>query len=427
MWKGSTWWILLNAVAEYTMTRNDGCITMVCFGDSWDEFERRDMMLLSRLARHERVRSLIYVEPPVTLSSLVKFTLRRADYYGTSTWRRILKTGMICRQNEKIWIIRSIAALPFRYLGPLRDLNIFLLNLTRTWLAKRVLRGEHADVLWISIPHFTADLIKHFGAPIVCYSLCEDWTAKEKKGSWSWRALTENDRRITEAADLVLAASPELCTRKALVNSHVHLVPNGVDSERIRSAAQFASMPVDLHKIPLPRIGHVGFLGPYTDFSLLELLARHEPPWSLVLIGPVSKGFEAIERLKGFKNVYFLGPRPAHTLYPYLVHFDACILLYRLTEQNLLRSSMKLYQYLAAGKPIVSYPVGGAQEIPYLVHVAHNPDQFISLLEQALSNDSPQLAQARIDYARQNSWDVRADQIARLLFDTVDRKRTGRK
>ena len=86
---------------------------------------------------------------------------------------------------------------------------------------------------------------------------------------------------------------------------------------------------------------------------------------------------------------------------------------------------MKLYQYLASGKPVISYPVGGAQEIPDLVHMAHTQEQFIDLLEKALCDDTPQMARARIDYARQNSWDTRADQIARLLFDTVDRARTG--
>jgi hypothetical protein len=72
---------------------------------------------------------------------------------------------------------------------------------------------------------------------------------------------------------------------------------------------------------------------------------------------------------------------------------------------------MKLYLYLASGKPIVSYPVGGVQSLSHLVYHAHSYKDYIDQIEYALQHDSETKSKERICFAEANSWKKRAEDI----------------
>jgi glycosyltransferase involved in cell wall biosynthesis len=94
---------------------------------------------------------------------------------------------------------------------------------------------------------------------------------------------------------------------------------------------------------------------------------------------------------------------------------DVCAMPYRLTGNTQLADPLKMYEYLAAGKPIVSVPLDFADDVRPLVRTARNADEWIAAIEEALTLDSPDLRVARQTVAQDNTWDRRVEQISHLV------------
>lgn len=94
-----------------------------------------------------------------------------------------------------------------------------------------------------------------------------------------------------------------------------------------------------------------------------------------------------------------MGERPYHRLPSYLKAFDTCILPYRLDSFNLSCSPLKLYQYLAAGKPVVSTALPAVVLFDGLVRIAMDADQF----------------ERQVAAAQENSWENRAAAVIEII------------
>ena len=76
---------------------------------------------------------------------------------------------------------------------------------------------------------------------------------------------------------------------------------------------------------------------------------------------------------------------------------------------------IKLYDYLATGKPIVSTPVPGVDRFSSLIRVGSKPEEFVSKIHEALAEEGGALAASRREAARSHSWEARVKVIASLL------------
>jgi len=83
---------------------------------------------------------------------------------------------------------------------------------------------------------------------------------------------------------------------------------------------------------------------------------------------------------------------------------------------------IKLWEYLAAGKPIVATPVAGFRDYPQLVSLAEGPEQFLAAMRAGLT-ETPGLTPARQTEAAKHSWVSRVDQIERVIVDALERRK----
>ncbi len=391
--------------------------TILGFCDQWDEYERRDYALMSRLAKFDDIENIIYIQPVLPLTSLVKFVLGRADQYATFAWRQVFSEGIV-QKKGKITILQSFAILPYNVKSIFGSVNSKLTDWLRIFQGNYMLRKKKVSsvVLWISNPYFNSNLIGKFGERLICYNLCEDYAEKHSDMNYR-RLLKQEDEVISRKADLLFMPSEVLVEAKKHLNN-TYLIPNGVDYEHIRKGAEMP-LPIDMEKIPLPIIGYIGLIGKHISFSLIRFLVKKRPNWSFVFVGPVSD--ETVEYREVYKlsNVYFLGSKSAYAIPSYLANFDVCTVFYPFNRGNEIKSSMKLYLYLASGKPIVSYPVGGAQNIPDLVYLANSPEEYLFQLEQALKEDSDIKVEKRLNYTKCNSWNERARDAHALITNKL--------
>jgi glycosyltransferase involved in cell wall biosynthesis len=165
-----------------------------------------------------------------------------------------------------------------------------------------------------------------------------------------------------------------------------------------------------------PRLGYVGFIMERTDLDLLMHVARNRPQWQLVLVGPqYPKGILERSGLLSLANVEYIALIPQAKLPTVLATLDVCLLPHRDSEYSRSMGCLKLYQYLASGRPIVATDLPALDPVREHVHIASTHDQFVVAIEGALEQDTPQKSAKRISAARENTWSLRV----REIFDTV--------
>ena len=147
--------------------------------------------------------------------------------------------------------------------------------------------------------------------------------------------------------------------------------------------------PKILRIFPSPRIGYVGCIDARFDTGLYMRLAASRPDWHFVIVGPVTGTTPSIAFLKGLANVHFIGSRSRTELPAYLKHFDVCTIPYVCDKLAESIFPLKFFEYLSAGRPIVSTAL--PELIPYsrYVHVADTAQSFEDCIASSLENPLP--------------------------------------
>jgi glycosyltransferase involved in cell wall biosynthesis len=264
-------------------------------------------------------------------------------------------------------------------------------------------------------------LVKKYRDKILCYDLCEDYAAKYAVGSDWYKIVKESDKYLSERADIIFAATKPLLDAKRRVNKNTFFVTNGVNIEifdRLKGCT-IKIIPEDVRNIPRPIIMNVGILNDRTDIDAINEIAKKKKNWSVVHIGPRHSNAPEVGRLSLNKNVYFLGPKPAKDIPIYLTHADICMLAYKSNYQNTAGSSMKLFLYLASGKPIISFSAGGADDFRAVLNMVDSPGEFIAIMDDVLKNDTHDLAEKRRVIAGQNSWQKKGEYIHSVIVNKI--------
>lgn len=218
-------------------------------------------------------------------------------------------------------------------------------------------------------------------------------------------------RRLLRRADLVTAVSPDLVEDSRRVNPNVVLLPNGAD---VAHFAHEARPPDELTLLAAgrPIVGYLGAVSWRVDVDLLERLARRRPDWFFVLIGDVSV---AVPRVA---NLAVAGPRRYADLAPWAQSFDVGIVPYRDDAFNRASFPLKVFDYLAAGVPVVSSRLPAIEPL-HGVQSARGVDGFETAIA-AMIDRRPSRASCRA-VAAANSWDVRAAELENLVEQRAGR------
>nr|WP_243237156.1 glycosyltransferase [Heliobacterium chlorum] len=166
-------------------------------------------------------------------------------------------------------------------------------------------------------------------------------------------------------------------------------------------------------------IGFVGGIGDWIDVSLLARLAAGQKESALVLIGPVETDVQA---LKSLPNVFLLGRKPYGSLPDYIRHFEVCLSPFRINELTLSVNPVKVYEYLAAGKPVVSTALPEVTPFAPVVSVAKDEESFIEAVRNALATDSPEKRAERLALAEHHSWDARLEPMLQEIQQKLGEK-----
>ncbi len=180
--------------------------------------------------------------------------------------------------------------------------------------------------------------------------------------------------------------------------------------------AAFADRPADVFKDDLGRkiIGYYGAIAEWFDVELVRRVAIENPDALVVLVGHDSVGARAW--LDGLANVRLVG-EVAYVRLPYWLHaFDLCLLPFKVIPLTLATNPVKLYEYLAAGKPVVAVDLPEMAQFGSLVQVAKDHDDFVAAVARELSGpDDAAKPRRRQAFAAGQTWAHRADALDEAL------------
>lgn len=216
------------------------------------------------------------------------------------------------------------------------------------------------------------------------------------------------EQQLIEAADLVVASSLLLQDRCHVLNPRTVQIKNGTEFEHFAQPKRNGQLDKCADR---PIVGYYGAISDWFDMGLLAHCARTKPEWNFVLIGS-TMGAD-LEPVQGLANVHLLGEKPYAELPGYLAYFDVCTIPFKIVPLTLATNPVKFYEYLSAGKPVVSIDLPELAIYSDDCYLAHNGKEFVAQLEAAMAQkDDPEKIARRIALAKDNSWDAR---VAALL------------
>lgn len=374
----------------------------------WDALPTRKHHWARAFARQGN--RVLFVEQQMHLAGWLYEALRGRQVVRAVRWLRGPRPV-----EPNVWVFTLPVVLPFFQMSAvINRLN----NSALTPVLRRALRGLQfrRPILWAYTPH-SADFVGRLGERLTVYECVDEFSAA--KGLVRSAAIAALERRLLERADQVIVTAPALLEAKRRYARRIALVPNGADVDRFRAAAEGeAAFPPDLARLPRPIIGFTGWVQYWVDFDLIAHAARAHPDWTFAIIGPVEP-LARVDKVRGLNNVHFLGRKPYADIPRYVAGFDVCVNPFVLDGLAEAVSPIKLYEYLASGRPIVSVDMPAAREFDALIWVAKDAGEFLSGLGSALREGQSRAAR-RQAAAQGYSWAARFRAVEQILESALD-------
>lgn len=380
---------------------------MATFYD-WDRGAvNRNYFVLNALAREKQVDKIISVD-------FLPLTWRQATKHY---WRNLLiepktaemiygdLTSACYARSEKLFVYTTIDSM-FSFKKVADELRRIekILNLKNI-------------VFWSYNPMFV-EFIGALNEKLFVFDAVDNWAHHEAYCKIMPKNLIQRNYGIISGrADLIFTVSNALSNyfKKLGRKSDLHWIPNGVDYNHINNKA-LTSRIVKIGQGDKKIIGYIGTIENRLDFELLDKIADFHDDKEIIMIGPIWKcAKKSVRNLQKRKNITFIGPISYQNIPAYLARVDVAIIPHRSNEFVRSMNPMKLYDYLAAGKPVVSTPHESLSAFKELVYAANSGDEFCALINKALRENSLAMEKARRDAVKPYDWQSRVDEMTRLL------------
>ncbi|MHC4743897.1 MAG: glycosyltransferase [Planctomycetota bacterium] len=392
---------MVETVCENRLTR---AIDVLCFGgEDWWYHNRGhiDMQLMRRfgkLGTTVYVNSIVMQKPK--LSQGRKF-VQKAARKARSIFSGLKKT------DADIWVY-SPFSMPVHHISWAKGLN-------QTMLARQIRRvvkklDLNDIVVWVACPAACNVAIDLQKAKLV-YQRTDRY---EEYPNVDRNVITEYDRKLKASADVTIFVSQSLYEQERSQCRRAFFLDHGVDYEMFADAERSDEKPEDIAGIPGPVVGFFGGIDDHTsDIPFVEKVVDLLGEMSFVFVGKASSDCSV---LQAKPNVSMLGQKPYEQIPHYGKCFDVAIMPWRQNQWIEACNPIKLKEYLALGKPVVSTPFAELRKYLDVVYQADTPEQFAESIKRAFDEDCPERISARREKVKSSTWQSKADSVLDEIF-----------
>ena len=365
--------------------------------NDWGLYGRAYEQFAQALAKHKNIRRVVVILPPVksddggfffsTQHVTPKLTVI------TPYWRSINGSGRF--YNLRTFINKRLPVI--------KVLKIYL---------SRYGFNKNNTVLWVYPPHDYIYLLESIIPHRLLVTQIVDNNSTRDVTHTAAGEVNKAYRHFSSLADIIFTSSQYNFDIFNKPDNRCFLIENGV------SDAFFCSpslLPYKVNKAR-PRLGYIGFITERTDVDLMCYIARHCPEYDLIIAGP-DEGKLSNSDLLSYSNVLYLGAVSQDRVIELISSFDVCIIPHIDNPYSQSMSPLKLYQYLASGRPIVSTPVAGTERFAKSISLADSAPAFVKAIQESLRTESISSAEKRIMSIKQERWDNRVEEMVSALYE----------
>lgn len=371
---------------------------LIVFGEDWGGLPSSTQHLIKHLAATRKivwVNSIGLRRPKLTLRDLKRLCGKLLASNPTKSKSTQLTSS--CNSNFYIINPRTLPA-PRSLLGRWIAVQLLLIQL-KPILKKAQLQKP---LLWLSLPT-AVDMIGQLNESAVVYYCGDDFAGL---AGVDHHTVSQREQELLEKADLIMASSEVLAQRSPAYRTR--LLTHGVDYKLFSTLTERATdLPDDGRNIA----GFYGSISEWLHLDLLQETIAKMPDWHFVFIG---KAVIDISCLTRFKNVTLLGVRTHQQLPTYSQHWTASLLPFIDNAQIRACNPLKLSEYLAAGRPIISTSFPAVEKFHQigLIQIADSSNAMVEALRASeYVATLPAFTPLLRKQVNTNSWAARAQQV----------------
>ena len=383
----------------------------------WDhDLSSASISLARELSKTHKV---FFVDYPFTIKDVIKDrkTKMIRNRMKALLWGKSIYTQI--EAGNPNWIaVTPKAILPINWLpeGPLYNLFCDLNNKLFLKTVRRIVR-DHQLKQYIFFNSYN---------PFYGYTLTADikpalniYQSRDniKESEYVKRHGPRLEQVALKQATLRIATSQDLVEQLSSTQYPFTLFANAADVDLFRKAAHDGTVPPELQgTIKGPVIGYMGNICLRIDYDLVYKIAKRFPDHTLLMVGPRNDARHHDYDFEALGNVIFTGPKNIRQLPDYLRCMDCTILPFKVNALTKSIYPLKINEYLAGGKPVVSTAFSpDVEAFGDIIHVAGDHASFLEGIERSLRDDGPELKEKRMARAQQNSWPARVHQFWNLV------------
>jgi len=383
-------------------------MSFICFGgeDWW--YKNRGHIDMQLMRRFARMGTTLYINSIV----MQKPTLKRNVGGGKSLTQKLIRKAKSIyrglRESGAGFWVYSPFSLPVHHLAWARPVNEMILRYQVGRVARKLRLNN--PIIWVACPA-ACDTALKLRKALLIYQRTDRY---EEYPNVDGNIIRNYDQRLKNNADLTIFVSEALYDEESSQCKKAFHLDHGVDFDMFATAQSSTEKPADIRDIKRPIVGYFGSIDDHTcDIDFLKKVIDLLPEMNFVFVGKPSVD---CGDLLSQKTVAMLGQKPYEQIPQYGKCFDVAIMPWRQNRWIQACNPVKLKEYLALGKPIVSTPFPELDKYLDVVYQARTPEEFVKCIKRALAEDNDKRIAARRKKVEKATWDSKAQLVLKELF-----------
>ncbi|WP_413480580.1 glycosyltransferase [Carnobacterium maltaromaticum] len=322
---------------------------------------------------------------------------------------------VVFKINDNLTVYRK-KILPKGAIPLIRTLNINLFM--KPFLSKLQKNNKYDAVILTHPSQFSfLDKIKFKDTKII-YDCMDNYGAFTGAAS---STIASAEALLVKRADFVIVSSNNL--KNKLTENYPNeakkltVINNGVDMKTFTLNQTIDTKETEIVKANnRKKVAYIGTISDWVNISMIYKLAKEMSNVDFYVVGPLDRHIN-MDEYNDLDNMIFTGPQPYYTVPAIIKQMDVMIMPFVLNEVVESVNPVKIYEYLAMGKPVIATGYSETYQFANLIETYNTETEFAELLKNqlAINSDNPDLIEKRIAFASNNSWKQRANGFKKLI------------